>query len=121
MKKKMIWIVDDEKPIREMIAAILNLKNSKEKFDVKIFPDAIAAREALKKEFPPDILLTDYTMPKENGIELAKYFRDGFYETTVVLMSATLELISEERIKEAGIKRTLKKPFFIQELNEILG
>lgn len=118
MKKKMIWVVEDDDSVREMIAAILNSKDKK--FDIKVFPDAITAKEALKKEFPPDILLTDYTMPKENGIELAKYFRDGFYETTVVLMSGMLELISEERIKNAGIKRTLKKPFRISELHEIL-
>ena len=109
---KKIWIVEDEETIREVIIAALK----DEGFNIKTFPDAATAREALKKELPPDILLTDYLMPGENGIELAKYFRDGFYETTVVLMSGTLELISEERIKNAGIKKTLRKPFQLSEL-----
>jgi len=35
-------------------------------------------------------------------------------------MSGTLELISEERIKNAGIKKTLRKPFQLSELYEAL-
>ncbi|MEK7481837.1 MAG: response regulator [Patescibacteria group bacterium] len=113
---KKIWIVEDEEMIRELIVSALK----DEGLNIKTFPDSAAAKEELKKELPPDILLTDYTMPGENGIELAKYFRDGFPETTVVLMSGNLELISKERIKNAGIKKTLRKPFQLSELYEVI-
>lgn len=116
---KRIWIVDDRESISEIIA--LNLKEKNKDLDIKTFSSAKMVKEALiRKESPPNVLLTDYQMPGENGIELANYFRNEFPRTTVVLMSGTPELIAETEIKNSGIIKILQKPFQITELHEII-
>lgn len=115
---KRIWIVDDDESIRKMITIALKEKN--EDLDIKTFSSVDMAKEALRKEPPPNVLLTDHLMPGESGIKLAIYFRNKFSRTTVVLMSGIMELIEETIIKNAGIKKILKKPFQLSELHEAI-
>ena len=62
--KPLLLIVDDEKTQREGLRAVLE-----EHYDVYLADDAEAAMNLLEVE-RFDVLLTDYRMPKEDGLAL---------------------------------------------------
>src|SRR5438445_12847310 len=63
MIKPMLLIVDDEKPTREGLRAVLE-----DRYDVYLAGDAGAAVELLEKEHL-DVLLTDLSLSKEDGMK----------------------------------------------------
>jgi two-component system, NtrC family, response regulator AtoC len=62
--KPMLLIVDDEKPSREGLRAALE-----DRFDVYVAEDAKAGMELLEREHF-DVLLTDFRLPNEDGLNL---------------------------------------------------
>ena len=63
----LIYVVDDESLIGEMVEVILKLRGFRPRF----FTDPVAALQALREEEPkPDLLLTDFLMDPINGMEL---------------------------------------------------
>lgn len=68
---------------------------------------------------PPDVVVTDYMMPKMDGIEMLKAMRDGGFDKPAVLVTS----IPEERLPE-GSRRLyqayLSKPFRDQTLVNVL-
>src|SRR3974377_1909562 len=67
MTSKQILIVEDERPIREMIA--FSLKRSG--FDVREAEDCRAARAPLGDR-GPDLVLIDWMLPDNSGLELTR-------------------------------------------------
>src|SRR6201994_3268344 len=67
MTSKQILIVEDERPIREMIA--FGLKRAG--FDVREAEDCRAARAALADR-RPDLVLIDWMLPDNSGLELTR-------------------------------------------------
>ena len=64
MNKPTVLIVDDEKPSRDGLRAALE-----ERYDVYVAEDAGAAMALLERD-PFDVLLTDFRLPKEDGMRL---------------------------------------------------
>jgi DNA-binding NtrC family response regulator len=64
MNKPTVLIVDDEKPSRDGLRAALE-----ERYDVYVAEDAGAAMVLLERD-PFDVLLTDFRLPKEDGMRL---------------------------------------------------
>src|SRR5258708_33121045 len=67
MTPKHILIVEDERPIREMIA--FGLKRAG--FEVREAEDSRAARSALADR-RPDLMLVDWMLPDTSGLELTR-------------------------------------------------
>jgi DNA-binding NtrC family response regulator len=68
----LIYVVDDEVLIAEIVEAILNLEG----FDVRCFNDPQAAWKSFSDgPQKPDMLVTDYVMHPWNGMELIQKFR----------------------------------------------
>jgi len=67
---KKILVVDDEKPISDIIK--FNL--TKEGFDVDTAYDG---EEAIKKvdEYDPDLMILDLMLPKKDGLDVAREVR----------------------------------------------
>ena len=61
-----IWIVEDDRTIREAIEVILN----KDGHIARAFRSAEDALQGVETD--PDLLITDYKLPGINGIELIK-------------------------------------------------
>ena len=78
MTQRTILIVDDERAVRELVAAALTRAG----FEVRM---AGSAEEALTLEAhrPVDLLLTDVILPNINGAELAKRIRQRSPQTRV--------------------------------------
>jgi DNA-binding NtrC family response regulator len=117
--QRTILIVDDERAVRELVAAALTRAG----FEVQM---AGSAEEALTLEAhrPVDLLLTDVLLPNINGAELAKRIRQRSPHTRVLFMSGyTGNVLSADDLP--GGTSFLPKPFgtttLIQRVQEVLN
>lgn len=113
MTAKTVLIVDDEAPIREMIAVALEMA------DYRVLEAANAqSAHSMIIDNQPDLLLLDWMMPGTSGIELARRLKRE--ETTRELPIIMLTAKSEEDNKilglEAGADDYITKPFSPREL-----
>ena len=63
-----------------------------------------------------DLVVTDMTMPKMTGAELAKNILAVRSDTPIVLCTGFSELIDEEMAKEMGIRDYIMKPVIMKDL-----
>jgi DNA-binding NtrC family response regulator len=77
-----LLIVDDEKPTREGLRAALE-----DRFDVYVAEDAASAIALLEKE-RFDVVLTDFRMPKEDGMKLIARAKSLSKPPVCILMTA---------------------------------
>jgi len=108
-----ILIVEDEQPIREMIAFHL----SRAGYETLEARDSSEARELLADK-RPDLVLIDWMLPDISGLELTRMLkRDDDYEDLAIIM---LTARAEERDKvlglEGGADDYVTKPFSPREL-----
>lgn len=78
---KRILLVDDTESSGWPLQVLLS-----EDFEVSLALSGKEAIENLQKK-PYDMVLTDFSMPEMNGIELIKYVKPNFPQTKVILMS----------------------------------
>jgi DNA-binding response OmpR family regulator len=108
-----VLVVDDERLIADTLAAIL-MQNG------FVATAAYGGEEGLKiaQAVPPDLLLTDVSMPGMDGIKLAIAVRQAAPECKVLLFSghaSTADLLA--RARDAGYEFTvLQKPLHPKEL-----
>jgi len=81
-EKPTLLIVDDEKPTREGLRAALE-----ERYDVYIAEDSKAAGELLERE-SFDVLLTDFRLPNEDGLNLIARAKSLSRPPVCLLMTA---------------------------------
>lgn len=87
-EKKLVLIVDDDKVVREFLQEFLKLKLHG--FEVHSVNNGISALNLLKKE-RFDIIITDYSMPEMNGIELTKIVRSQYPHTLIIGISGNCD------------------------------
>jgi nitrogen-specific signal transduction histidine kinase/CheY-like chemotaxis protein len=63
-----------------------------------------------------DLVITDQTMPKMTGVELAKKVLDSRPGTPIILCTGFSENLTEEQAKELGIREFLLKPLSKREM-----
>jgi two-component system phosphate regulon response regulator PhoB len=113
MAAKKILIVEDEVPIRDMIAFHL----SRAGYDIFEAGDCREARELIADK-QPDLVLIDWMLPDSSGLELTRMLkRDEANEDLAIIM---LTARAEERDKvsglEGGADDYITKPFSPREL-----
>src|ERR1700727_1984476 len=88
MSSKQVLIVEDERPIREMIA--FGLKRAG--FDVREAEDCRGARAALADR-RPDLMLLDWMLPDMSGLELTRALKRerDTRDLPVILLTARAE------------------------------
>ncbi len=105
--------VEDDRSISEEIVFFLNRK-------VRKIHVAYDGEEGLKilEEVNPDIIITDIEMPKLNGLDMIKEFKNEDKKIPIIITSAFSE--TEKLIKaiELGVDAYLIKPFTLKELLE---
>jgi len=106
-------IVDDEKPIRDMVCFALRQSN----ITCKQAADSESAYEEICSE-RPDIILLDWMLPDSNGIDFAKMLnsRDIYRDIPIIMLTAKTE--EEDKLKGfgAGCDDYITKPFSTREL-----
>jgi two-component system, OmpR family, phosphate regulon response regulator PhoB len=113
MTTKTVLIVDDEAPIREMIAVALEMA------DYRVLEaDNAQTAHAMVVDQQPDLLLLDWMMPGTSGIELARRLKreTATSELPIILLTAKGEEDNKILGLEAGADDYITKPFSPREL-----
>jgi signal transduction histidine kinase/ActR/RegA family two-component response regulator len=108
-----ILFVDDEEEIVKMRTRML------EYLGYKVI-SATSGKQALtliqEGGEQVDIVITDLTMPKMTGIQLAAEIRKIFTEIPVILCSGYSETVVPEEAEKAGVKKFMAKPLEMRAL-----
>ena len=107
---KKILVVDDEKPISDIIK--FNL--TKEGFDVETAYDGEEAVEKAE-EYNPDLLILDLMLPKKDGLEVAREVRQT-HDMPIIMVTAKGGEIDKVLGLEMGADDYVTKPFSNREL-----
>lgn len=107
---KKILVVDDEKPILDIIKFNLN----KDGYEVFTAEDG---QEALEKveEVLPDLVILDLMLPKIDGLEVAREIRKK-YEMPIIMVTAKDTELDKVLGLEMGADDYVTKPFSNREL-----
>ena len=107
---KKILVVDDEKPISDIVK--FNL--SKEGYEVFTAFDGEEAVEMVN-EVEPDLILLDLMLPKMDGLEVCREVRKN-YDTPIIMVTAKDSEIDKVLGLELGADDYVTKPFSNREL-----
>lgn len=113
MTSKQILIVEDERPIREMIA--FGLKRAG--FEVREAEDCRGARAALADR-RPDLVLIDWMLPDHSGLELTRALKREreTRDLPVIMLTARAEEADKVAGLDGGADDYITKPFSPREL-----
>lgn len=107
---KKILVVDDEKPI----ADIIKFNLVKEGFTVVVANDG---EEAIKMhdQVLPDLMLLDVMLPKMDGFQVCRKIREK-HSTPIIMLTAKEEEVDKVLGLELGADDYITKPFGMREL-----
>lgn len=110
---KQILIVEDERPIRDMVS--FSLKRAG--FEVREAEDSRSAR-ALLADRRPDLILIDWMLPDMSGLELTRAIKRDreTRELPVIMLTARTEESDKVAGLEGGADDYVTKPFSPREL-----
>ena len=113
MAAKQILVVEDEKPIRDMIAFGLRRAG----FDVREAEDCTAARASIADQ-RPDLMLVDWMLPDQSGLELTRAIKRNkdTEDMPVIMLTARAEEHDKVAGLEGGADEYVTKPFSPREL-----
>ena len=101
-----VFVVDDEHTIAATLAAILNMNG----YQARYFTRPMEAMAAVLLD-PPDLLITDVSMPGLSGIDLAIGIRAQGHTCKILLFSgqaATVDLLERARNQGQDLDLILK-------------
>jgi CheY-like chemotaxis protein len=106
-----LLVVDDETDLRELEVVALGRLG----YHVLSADGPVEALRLATMTPTIDLLLTDYSMPGANGLELARRFRKVHPRTPVLMVSGSLDLLNGDADNLERFS-TLAKPFTVQQL-----
>jgi two-component system, OmpR family, KDP operon response regulator KdpE len=108
--KQRILIVDDEPQITRVLRRSLTTHG----YDVRVASDGLAALQTFG-DWPPDLVVTDLSMPNTDGLQLCRNLR-AISQLPIIVLSVR----GDERMKvqalDAGADDYVTKPFGMDEL-----
>ncbi len=108
-----ILLVDDECAILEVLHEVL----ARAGYTVESYADPDEALDRVCSEPDRfDLVITDYTMPKLSGAELAQRVRKVAPDLPLILVSGFGELLDEEALCRCGVTSVMSKPPMMSEL-----
>jgi DNA-binding response OmpR family regulator len=115
-----ILLVDDDPDIRSLIRTFLE----EEGYGVYTSGDADRAVQIFQRRGGVDLLITDYSMSKRNGIDLAQELRSSHPNLPVLVISGLLMDTAEmNQLEVSGLKflsKPLSLPRLLSEVHNIL-
>ncbi|MDR0874954.1 MAG: response regulator transcription factor [Clostridiales Family XIII bacterium] len=110
MEAKKVLIIEDEKPISDIVK--FNL--TKEGFETEVAYDgAVGLELALKND--PDLVLLDVMLPTMDGFEICKRIREKS-NVPIIILTAKEEEVDKVLGLELGADDYITKPFGLREL-----
>ena len=113
MSQKTILVVEDERPIRDMLAFNLGRAG----YDVEAADDGRQARSAIANRCP-DVVLMDWMLPDVSGLELTRQLKRDPRTRTIPVIMVTALSDEDDRVTglDAGADDYIVKPFSQREL-----
>ncbi len=109
-ERSRILVVDDETQITRVLKTVLQSQG----YEVKTAADGEAALD-LAMDWIPDLIVTDLSMPKMNGIELSRLVRERS-PVPIIVLSVREDEKSKIEALDAGADDYVTKPFSTNEL-----
>ena len=106
----MIYVVEDDKSIRNLVDYALSEKG----YQIKTFEDGLDIVELIKKE-GGELLILDIMLPGKDGIEILEEIRE-FSDIPIILLTARTDEFDKVLGLESGADDYITKPFSILEL-----
>lgn len=112
-----VVVVDDDEDIRNYLQDEL-----RGIYHVSVYPDGRQALEAVSSN-PPDLVISDVSMPLMDGFTLLKRMKGNTATTHVPVVMLTTKVGTESRIEgyEYGAEAYVDKPFDIVELKTVVA
>lgn len=105
-----ILIVDDEPQITRVLRTSLDAHG----YDLRVANDGETALQ-IAGDWPPDLMITDLSMPAMDGLELCRRFRQKS-KAPIIVLSVKGEERTKVQALDAGADDYVTKPFGINEL-----
>ena len=105
-----ILVVDDE----PQITRVLRTSLSSQGYDIRVANDGETALEIMK-DWTPDLVITDLSMPNMDGLELCRTLRLST-KIPIIVLSVKGEERTKVQALDAGADDYVTKPFGIEEL-----
>ena len=105
-----ILIVDDEPQITRVLRTSLDAHG----YDLRVANDGETALQ-IAGDWPPDLMITDLSMPAMDGLELCRRFRQKS-KAPIIVLSVKGEEQTKVQALDAGADDYVTKPFGINEL-----
>jgi DNA-binding NtrC family response regulator len=111
--KQSIFVVDDDQGILDSFDAMLG-----DDYPLILMDSGTKALQVIA-ESRPELLFLDIKMPGINGLEVLQWMRENKVSTKVVIVTALPQDRNEEIARQYGVYRYLKKPFDVNEIEDI--
>ena len=110
MNEYLVLVVEDDKPIRNLITTTLKMNDYR-------FITAVRGREAvmLSASHKPDIIILDLGLPDIDGVEVIEHIRT-WSDVPIIIVSARSEDRDKITALDKGADDYLTKPFSVDEL-----
>lgn len=105
-----ILVVDDEPQITRVLRTTLSAQG----YDLRVANDGETALEIMK-DWTPDLMITDLSMPQMDGLELCRRVRANS-AMPIIVLSVRGEERTKVRALDAGADDYVTKPFGMNEL-----
>ncbi|HTS68519.1 MAG TPA: response regulator [Terriglobia bacterium] len=112
-----ILVVDDDPESRDLLCEVLETNG----YAPQAVESGPAAREILQRDGDCQIVIADFRMPRESGLELLRTLREQNSKHEFILMSSFMSSGEKKAAKALGAHALLEKPFRIAELLQTLG
>lgn len=110
-----VLAVDDDPLFRELLVELLAQAGCR----VLTACDGAEATEILASQ-PVDVLITDYEMPRLNGLGLIRWSRTHFPGLSTVMITGQNSHAVAAEAREWGALRVLSKPVTVEHLSSLL-
>ncbi len=110
VERRRILVVDDEPQITRTLRTTL----SSQGYDLRVANDGETALEIMK-DWIPDLVITDLSMPNMDGLELCRRLR-ARNNIPIIVLSVRGEERTKVKALDAGADDYVMKPFGIEEL-----
>ena len=112
-KTRVVIVVEDDRPIGELLAGVINEEEGYRAIHVTRPTDALRTLEQVK----PDLLVLDVGLPGMSGLELYdRLQKDERLREVPVMFETAVSREHAPEFRKRGIRKVLQKPFDLNDL-----
>lgn len=113
-----ILVADDDPAICMLIGTVLR----RGPYEITTCPDAESAALTIERDGPFDVVICDFMLPGNSGLDLIEQIRAGerSRKTPILMISGHAALVMD-RAKSAGADLFLNKPFTLTQLRNAVA